>query len=156
MDGDFPTSDLDRSLSLEESDLEDWVEQQRKDVEAYLAVQGIEAPNVGEWPAFKAAPYFAIWVVESKKTQGKVGWWAFSGDCPTDYVSERGECHPRAALGTLLENWRNYIPQMRAGRTPPGIVIASESDLPRLADLLESRVRMLQKWHRDDGLWDEL
>src|SRR5947199_230194 len=79
---------------------------QRHRVEEYLRKEGLENPNVGPWPAFEVAPHFAIWAVESKKTKGKIGWWAFSGDCPTDYVSEDGSCHPRKALSRLLSTWR--------------------------------------------------
>ena len=139
---------------MDDNDFEDWVRQQRQDVAAYLQLQGIEAANVGEWPAFKVAPVFAIWAVESKEIEGKVGWWAFSGDCPTDYVSELGECNPRAALRLLLENWLGYIPHMRAGRMPPGIDFGAEADLPALAELLEARIEILGQWHQDDELWD--
>ena len=89
---------------------ETWILLERTKVEAYLNKEGIENPNVGTWPAFEVSPYFAIWAVESKSSPGKIGWWAFSGDCPTDYISEDGINHPRGALERLIEKWRQYIP----------------------------------------------
>ena len=140
---------------MDDEDFDKWVSLQRQDIEHYLERQGIKSPNVGLWPAFDVAPYFAIWAVESQKTAGKIGWWAFSGDCPTDYVSEMGECHPRAALGNLLESWRNSIPHMKVGRSPPNTRLGPEEDLSMLADLLESRVALLHRWYLDDKLWDD-
>ena len=67
---------------MDDSEFEGWVVSQRAHVEDYLRAQGIRDPNVGPWPAFEIAPVFAIWAVESKKVGGKIGWWAFSGDCP--------------------------------------------------------------------------
>ncbi len=79
-------------------EFDQWVDQERSRVECYLETQGIASPSVGPWPAFEVFPHFAIWAVESKRQAGKIGWWAFSGDCPTDFVTEDGKCHPRNAL----------------------------------------------------------
>lgn len=103
---------------MDDGEFEAWVISQRRHVEEYLSTQGILEPNVGPWPAFEVAPVFAIWAVESKKVAGKIGWWAFSGDCPTDYVAEDGQCHPRSALRRLLERWRTYVSFMKRGARP--------------------------------------
>ena len=101
---------------LNDSEFEEWVTQQRTYVEEYLSAQGIAEPKVGPWPAFEMAPAFAIWAVESKKVAGKIGWWAFSGDCPTDYVSEDGHCHPRKALQRLIDQWRSSVSFLKYGQ----------------------------------------
>ncbi|MCM8542162.1 MAG: DUF4826 family protein, partial [Lentisphaeraceae bacterium] len=72
---------------MTDQEFEVWVKSQREEVIQYLINQNIKKPNVGSWPAFDVTPYFAIWAVESKKVTGAIGWWAFSGDCPTDYIS---------------------------------------------------------------------
>jgi hypothetical protein len=141
--------------SLNPADLEDWVRQQRSCVIGYLELQGIDSPNVGEWPAFEMAPHFAIWAVESQVTCGKIGWWAFSGDCPTDYVSETGDCHPRAALRELIRTWRGYLPHMKAGHQPPNTKLGDGENLIELADLLERRVEVLEQWYSFDELWQD-
>ncbi|WP_309380185.1 DUF4826 family protein [Cerasicoccus frondis] len=121
---------------------------------SYLEAQGIDDPQVAPWPAFDMAPNFAIWCVESKKVKGKIGWWVFAGDCPTDYVSENGKCHPREALRDLLKTWDSYIPEMKEGRQPAECKIGNGSNLPDLGDLLEKRVSILRDWLNDNDLWD--
>eukprot|EP01034_Spumella_vulgaris_P033451 gene33451-41275_t len=106
--------------ALTEAEYDDWASQERSRVNAYLEGEGISSPSV-EWPAFDMAPHFAIWAIESKQVPGKVGWWAFSGDCPTDYVSEDGGCHPRNALKLLLNKWTAYVAALKAGVQPEGI-----------------------------------
>ena len=140
--------------AMDEAEFKSWVDKQRADVERYLTRHGIINPNVGPWPAFEVAPYFAIWAVESQKTPGKIGWWAFSGDCPTDYVSEDGKCHPRNALKILLNNWSSWVPALKQGKQPSNTRF-SDDNLPILGELLEKRVAILSKWLDDDSLWDD-
>ena len=58
---------------MNDNEFEEWVNKERIKVEIYLKKEGIEKPNVGPWPAFDVAPYFAIWAVESNKEAGKIG-----------------------------------------------------------------------------------
>lgn len=132
-----------------------WNRFMRERVISYLEGQGIDSPQVGDWPAFEVAPKFGIWCVESKKQEGKIGWWVFAGDCPTDYVSEDGQCHPRAALANLVKRWRGCIPHMKDGRQPPDINFGDGSNIRELGDLLERRVGILQDWIADDDLWED-
>lgn len=140
---------------MTEEEYDAWASLERDRVNAYLELQGIASPNV-EWPAFDMAPHFAIWAVESKKAPGLVGWWAFSGDCPTDYVSEDGTSHPRNALRLLLEKWATYVPALKAGEQPQGISFGESADLPLLGDLLERRIALLTEWFEDDDLWKDM
>lgn len=137
---------------MNDQEYEEWVEQQRTKVYEYLERQGVSSPIISDWPAFDVEPYFAIWVVESKKCPGTIGWWAFSGDCPTDYVAESGEAHPRAALKNLMHNWQSYLPYMKKGKQPPKTKFGNGTNLQDLGKLLESRVRILEKWHNDLSL----
>jgi hypothetical protein len=136
-------------------DYEQWVEEERKKVEGYLETQGIGSPSVGPWPAFDVAPKFAIWPVESKRQAGKIGWWAFSGDCPTDFIAEDGNCHPRNALKLLLEQWRACIPEMKAGRQHSQLKFGNASNVKELGQLLEARVSILSDWLADDSMWED-
>ena len=132
-----------------------WNRSRRAQVISYLEAQGISSPQVGDWPAFEVAPHFGIWCVESKKQRGKIGWWAFAGDCPTDYVSEDGQCHPRAALRNLLKSWKESIPYMKAGKQPPNTKFGDGSNIQEMGELLEKRVMILEDWLSDDSLWEE-
>jgi hypothetical protein len=140
---------------LDDSDIEEWVSRQRARVGEYLRRHGITDPNVGEWPAFEMAPMFAIWAVVSKRVPGKIGWWAFSGDCPTDYISEDGQCHPRSALRRLLEEWRIHVSFMRRGEQPPDMNFGEHADLRHLGELLEKRTELLGEWVLDDSMWED-
>ena len=66
---------------------ERWCKQQNVRVENYLRSQGVEHGRVGEWPAWHVVPYVAVWAIESRVRPGSIGWWAISGDLPTDYVT---------------------------------------------------------------------
>ncbi len=77
------------------------------------------------------------------------------GVCPTDYVSEDGQCHPRAALRSLLKRWKDCIPYMKVGKQPPHTKFGDGSNLQELADLLKKRVVILEEWLSDDSLWED-
>jgi hypothetical protein len=142
-------------IIMADTQFEEWVLSQRSDVERYLEYQGIINPSVGPWPAWEVAPIFAIWAVESQRIPGKIGWWAFSGDCPTDYVSESGNCHPRAALKDLLDNWSECIPFMRKSVHGPHSRFGPQDQLKFLAEILEKRASILIEWYLDDELWED-
>lgn len=139
---------------MDEQEFATWNNTKRAQIISYLEKQGLSGPEVGAWPAFEIAPHFGIWCIESKKRNGKIGWWAFAGDCPTDYVSEDGQCHPRAALRNLLSRWRDHIPHMKNGLQPPDVRLGDGSNIQKLGDLLERRVAILQEWLEDDTLWE--
>ena len=141
---------------MNDDELESWVAEERIKVINYLESEGIESPNVGEWPAYEVAPYFCIWAIESKKAEGYVGWWAFSGDCPTDYVSEKGKSHPREALKDLLENWKTNIPYLKNGEQPPNAKLGDGSNLIELGELLEKRVSLLEQLASNDEYWEDV
>jgi hypothetical protein len=140
---------------MTDEELTAWNIASHQQASSYLESQGIDSPSIGDWPAFEVAPHFGIWCVESKEVEGKIGWWVFVGDCPTDYVSEDGQCHPRAALENLLVRWRAHIPYLRRGEQPPDVNFGDGSDLRDLGDLLERRVSMLEEWRQDDSLWED-
>ena len=127
---------------------EEWVESQRTDVSRYLLDQGIKG-EVGEWPAWHIAPYVSLWAVESVATPGAVGWWAMSGDLPTDYISSKGVNHPRKAMQVFADNWAEAVKQFRKGEQTPYNLTENE------ADLLERRAQILVKWVKDDEVWPD-
>jgi hypothetical protein len=140
---------------MNEAELSKWNASMRWKAISYLELQGIASPNVGDWPAWDVAPYFGIWCVESMKTPGKIGWWVFAGDCPTDYVSENGECHPRSALRELVSKWKTYLPYMKSGKQPPDTKFGDGSNLQELGDLLETRIGVLEDYLAEDTLWED-
>jgi hypothetical protein len=148
-------------VSLEVPDYDDaaveeqWCEERRADVTAYLQRQGVEHGRVGEWPAWHVAPYVSVWAIESKKSPGWVGWWVTCGDLPTDYVSTKGIRHPREAIRSIAEEWREQARLMASGKVHPDIRIGRPQDWPSLAPWLEARASILLEWANDDSVWED-
>ncbi len=134
---------------------EAWVAGEREKVATYLAKELVQHLGVGEWPAFHAQPYLAIWAVQSKKSPGAIGWWAISGDVPTDYMSGDGVTHPREAMAYFSCQWSAVSECMRRGEAHPESKIGLSGDWPTLAPLLKARSELLGRFAADDALWDE-
>ena len=66
---------------------ERWCYEQQRKVADYLRSQGLNHGRIGEWPAWHIDPFVSIWAIESLDWPGWIGWWAISGDLPTDYIS---------------------------------------------------------------------
>ncbi len=108
---------------MKDSDYRQWNEKSRKVAVFYLINEGVTNPSVGDWPSFDVAPHFGIWCVESQQIQGRIGWWVFVGDCPTDYVPEQGNvghsgifCKPSPCYGLLSEKILSPFPFERHPR----------------------------------------
>ena len=130
-----------------------WIASQRKIVQEYLDRQAVGHLGVGEYPAFHVHPYVAVWAVQSKKAPCWVGWWAISGDLPTDYV-ERGKiAHPREALRAFARQWRELSAYMLRGEEHPDIKIGTPDQWPGLGDLLRRRAQILKSYADNDEIW---
>lgn len=104
---------------------EEWIAAERGKVIAYLAQQGCQHGGVGEWPAFHVDPYIALWAVQSPTVEGRIGWWAISGDVPTDYMSSSSGYHPRDAMRYLSSQWLALADTMMRGIAKEGYRIGT-------------------------------
>ena len=134
---------------------EAWVAEQRDTVRAYLQQEGVHHRRVGEWPAWHLHPYLAVWAIESLAAPGRVGWWAISGDVPTDYVSFNDADHPREVLRHFVREWAEVASSMLRGQEPPDTVIGTRDQWPEFGDLLERRSALLRRFADDDSIWDD-
>jgi Domain of unknown function (DUF4826) len=134
---------------------EHWCEEQHQVVVAYLRQQGVADPNVGEWPAWHIFPVIAVWAVESKTCPNSVGWWAISGDLPTDYTSCGDERHPRQALRDIGERWCNAAASWFNGKRSDLMLLNSPEQERELAPLLGLRGHTLIQWSNDDAIWSD-
>lgn len=134
---------------------EEWCDSQRQSVVEYLSREGLEHGRVGEWPAWHVYPYVAVWAIESVARPGWVGWWAISGDLPTDYVARGSERTPRAAVREFALRWGKVAAAMAEGRGPDDVVIGRPEDAAVLAPPLGSRAETLLRWANDDDFWDD-
>jgi len=140
-------------VEKERSDEEGWLRQERQKVLAYLASQKCEHAGVGEWPAFHIDPYIALWAVQSPSTLGRIGWWAISGDLPTDYMSSSSGYHPRDALRHFSAAWRSVAESMARGEAHPRTKMGPPELWPTMAPLLRSRAAILRDYADDESLW---
>jgi hypothetical protein len=135
-----------------------WCDHQRRQVAEYLRSQGVEHGRIGDWPAWHVASYVSIWAIESLLRPEWIGWWAISGDLPTDYISAADiepPQHPRKALRAIAERWLNVVGAWDEGREYEGFLIAGGHRNRELAPLLESRAKMFIDWADDDSFWED-
>jgi hypothetical protein len=136
---------------------ERWCQEQRANVIRYLDSQQCKYRDVGEWPSWHIAPYVAIWAIESLARPGWIGWWAISGDLPTDYISSADLTvpqHPRNAMRVFSKNWLEMVEVWKKGREVEHTRIAGSTSIAELIPLLVSRARLLADWADDDSLWE--
>jgi len=134
---------------------EQWCNERRREVIAYLESQGIDHGRVAEWPAWHVAPYVSIWAVESRNRPESIGWWVICGDLPTDYVSSHGIAHPREAMRAIADRWNKLVPFLERGEEHPEWTVGTPERRAELAPLLGARGKLLAEWADDDSMWVE-
>lgn len=139
----------------EEIEEENWLADERRKVLEYLEVQGCDHGGVAEWPVIHIYQDFALWEVQSSRHAGRIGWWAISGDVPTDYMSSEDGEHPRDALRYFSNQWRDVAAHMKCGKEHPVYHIGTPAEWPELAPLLEFRADVLSDCADDDEVWAE-
>jgi hypothetical protein len=130
-----------------------WIREQREVVLEYLAREQVSHLGVPELPEWFFAPYVAIWSVASKKRPGAVGWWAISGDVPTDYTSSSEIRDARMAMRSFSLRWAKAAKQMAAGEESDEFQVGRVENWPELAPLLASRAELLGEWAAADDMW---
>src|SRR5688572_11663462 len=92
-----------------------WIALQREVVTRYLTTQGVEHGGLSLDPRWFVSPYVALWAVRSKSNPDLVGWWAISGDLPTDYMTRGGEQDAGDILIGFATRWREAAMRMAIG-----------------------------------------
>jgi len=140
-------------MDHESLDEDAWIDEQRATIVDYLERQHLGNVNVGEYPAFHVHPYVSLWAVESKACPGSVGWWAISGDLPTDYITCPAYRHPRGALREFSRHWGEIADYMIRGEQHPDGNIGPEERWAELGALLKLRAASLAEMAADEELW---
>lgn len=143
------TEDHDSQLEAE------WLEKQRSNVIHYLQNQGVQHGGVALEPEWFIAPCVSIWIISSGKTKGAIGWWAISGDLPTDYLSGHDARDSRTALAAFARRWTEVSDYMVRGEEHPLVKIGTPENRRHLGDLLGRRAKIFQEWCDDDSLWED-
>jgi hypothetical protein len=130
-----------------------WCAKHREQVIAYLSDEGFRSPAVGDWPAWNVAPFVAVWAVESVEHPGTVGWWAVSGDFPTDYTTCSGDRNPRQALRDIGDRWQEAAAHWADGKPAEGFQLRNAAHEHELAPLLAARAQLFLDFAGDDRNW---
>jgi len=132
---------------------EAWVEEQRSTVADYLRHEGVQHGAIGEWPTWHLQPYLAILAIESFVAPSRMGWWAISGDVPTDYLSFSDADHPREVMRHFARQWAEVSSFMLRGEPHPETTIGTPDKWPELGDLLQRRAELLRSYAANDSIW---
>jgi hypothetical protein len=147
-----------KQLKYGDADDEAWCNTQRVAVANYLRSYNVEHGRIGDLPAWHVTRCVAIWAIESKSRLNWIGWWAISGDLPTDYCSAADiepPQHPRKAIRIFGTRWLSHADAWLNGTETSEFRIAGPHSKEELAPLLKSRAELLLEWAEDDTLWEQ-
>jgi len=146
------------SMELDYDDIDtllEWFDEQREKVATYLIKEKVVHGQISEQPACHVAPYVSIWTIESLVQKGAVGWWAISGDLPTDYISSEDAKTPREAAKSFGEIWMELSRNMQEGQASDDRSVGDPEKQKALGVMLEARAQTLLEWASDDSLWEK-
>ena len=125
------------------------MEAQRQVVVNHLSVEKVEHGGVSLEPRWFLSPYIAIWAVRSKDQPDRIGWWAISGDLPTDYITCSHERDDADVLLSFSRAWKQLAADMAAGVPRPDYQIGPPGREKEFAPLLLARAEMLERFAKD-------
>jgi len=131
-----------------------WFREERERVVSYLERERIRHGGVAEHPDWYAAPYVALWRIQSRIDPSQTGWWVISGDLPCDYCSAGDVPEVRSALRHFVRKWEELSRQMIAGKAHSEYLLGDPQDWLRQGELLGRRSQILCRWAEDDRLWE--
>ncbi|HSZ59350.1 MAG TPA: DUF4826 family protein [Tepidisphaeraceae bacterium] len=126
-----------------------WVAAERQQVITYLSSQGVKDAGISLEPRWFLSPYVAIWAVRSKANPDRIGWWAISGDLPTDYLTCKDEQDDADVLLAFARQWKAAAAVMANGAQLPNYLIGPPGRERELAPLLLSRAEFLEDFAKD-------
>lgn len=131
----------------------EWFREQRQIVLGHLQEQRVSHTGVADEPEWFIAPYVAVWSVGSLASPGRRGWWAVSGDLPTDYLSGHDASDARTAVLAIATRWQDWATYLLADQDPPDASIGPPAMRRELGDLLQRRAQILIEWASQVFLW---
>ncbi len=137
--------DTDEEPTITDPTDANWAAQQRANVIDYLAAHQCEHAGVSLEPRWFLSPYLAIWAIRSKANPERIGWWAISGDLPTDYITCTTERTNADVLTSFSIVWKSVAAYMMNGEWAPNHQIGPPGRQKELAPLLLRRAEMLER-----------
>ncbi len=144
-------------VSHEDVVYDDWCRSMRTIARRYLQTQDILHGEVGEEPAWDAAPNVAVFAIESPMFKGWVGWWVICGSSlPQDFLSAGTIKHPYDALQEFHNRWRDLISCVLNNGKKRDVSIDQSSNVGQVVKCLERKTRLMSGWLRDSSLWTDM
>jgi hypothetical protein len=139
--------DLDDTSTIEDPHDAEWIAGQRQVVVDYLVSQRLQHGGVSLEPRWFMSPYLALWAIRSRANPDRVGWWAISGDVPTDYIMCGDEQDPGDVLTEFSKLWKMAAKKMAVGEQLDNCIIGggNPARAKEIAPLLLRRAEMLQE-----------
>lgn len=111
-----------------------------------LSCRAESAAGVSLEPRWFLAPYLAVWAIRSLRNPDRVGWWAISGDVPTDYISWGRAQDAGDVLSEFSRVWKAAAEKMAVGEQLDNCIIGDDpARAKELAPLLLGRAEMLEE-----------
>jgi hypothetical protein len=132
---------------------DDWCAARAAEVLACAERLAPEHGRIGDWPAWHVMPYASIWAIESAHRPEWIGWWAISGDLPTDLIAAHDLATPRDALRAFGKRWQLHGAALDRGEVPAAWSHLPDEALPKLAAQLKKRGAALQLWADEEASW---
>jgi hypothetical protein len=133
----------DETCTVEDPGDAAWVAAQREVVITYLAHQHVEHGGVSYKPRWFLSPYVTVWAIRSRANPDQVGWWAISGDLPTDYMTCGQEHDTGDVLIAFSKQWKAAAERMAVGKQMDDYIIGDPAQAKNLAPLLATRAELL-------------
>lgn len=100
-----------------------WLFAQRRNIQQHLDDQGVRHAGVAFEPVWSVIPYISVWTVRSAERRGANGFWAISGDTPTDHLPGDEAADATAAMTAFAKRWRSIARYMLRGREHPNFTL---------------------------------
>ncbi|EKE86982.1 DUF4826 family protein [Idiomarina xiamenensis] len=124
----------------------EWVQDQFKKAQKYLAERGIVAEKVISSSSRYIAPLVAVWKI---KARDRKEYWLINGDVPTDHATVTAASDARSALKYFSMQW-----QLKASNIEAAGARASATE-QKMAALMTSRAEAIYQLAENDKLWQE-
>ncbi len=141
--------DSDENSTIRDTEEAKWAASQRLRVVDYLSAERCAHGGVSLEPRWFLAPYIAIWAVRSNLDSGRIGWWAISGDVPTDYITCTHERDDADVLLSFANVWKSAAGFMAKGEWAPNFQIGPPGRQKEFATILLSRAEFLEDYAND-------
>jgi Domain of unknown function (DUF4826) len=136
--------DSDEKPTITDPEEAAWTASQRTRVIDYLTSERCEHGGVSFEPRWFLSPYIAIWAIRSNASSDRIGWWAISGDVPTDYITCTHENDDADVLLSFARVWKSAAAYMANGMWAPNHQIGPPGRQKEFAPMLLSRAQFLE------------